>query len=196
VAIALPNFILTADVCMDDGGVPGASRGLCNANLAYGERSLIGYLPGPSQSLADCKVLAQVLFPVGVDVRDDSGGEAPDWVNLPAFTQRWYRVLYVDLAGAGFPNEHLVCLCYKQLRWEFPLVGFWDGGSGGSPLQHDHRFWVDYPVQKGYVPPHGRTQDASQSGPNILSPVLFRPSGSGNLSRPLGIDHPPGLSGR
>jgi hypothetical protein len=126
-AFQLPEFNLECAVCFDEGGVPGTLKETAMCNLAYGRRGLASLYATPSGDPTLVWVYAEILLPSGTDVQDSSFGGSPDWLEVPLFTGRWFRVAYVDLVGAGFPNEHVLCLAYKSLTWTPPLGSIYSG---------------------------------------------------------------------
>jgi len=193
-AIGEVQYAVTVNPCEDDGGVPGMSRGICDGNIAYGTRVLEGFGLGGPADPGNVVVFAQILMPTGVDVRDARiGGGSPDWIEAPAFTGRWYRVAWVDLIGIGFFNEHVCALCYAQFVWPAPLGSFFFPGRSAKDRPVDHTFGVDRSDPHWYRRLHGLSQDASSGGPSLVSPVLLRPTGQGNVSRPLRPPDRPGI---
>lgn len=120
-AFTLPEFNLTANIHSVAGGVNTFRLdSLCN--LAFGRRVLIMEGRGVNNG-GMLAAGAQILFPAGTDVRDNSCGGDNDIIECPAGSGRWYIVMGVDDAGKGFPNEHRVVVCLKT--W-----GFVGNGSG------------------------------------------------------------------
>jgi len=70
-------------------------------------------------------IMPTLLLPPKTDIRD--GFCVPinssDWVQVPAGSGRWYRVMYVDDIALGFPNEHRFASLLKQngMPWPTPI---------------------------------------------------------------------------
>ena len=67
-------------------------------------------------------------FPALTDVRDAySIGATADYIEYPAASGRYYRVLYVDDLAKGFPNQHRFAVVYKTVNpqtgalWPVPI---------------------------------------------------------------------------
>lgn len=63
-----------------------------------------------------------LLLPPGVDIRDQFNTpiNSSDYVEAPAFTGRFYRVIFVDDIAKGFPNEHRYAVLQKVLGVPWP----------------------------------------------------------------------------
>lgn len=100
----VPNFNLSYSVWHDPNTPPAAPDSSGMANLAYGRR--VAWLGGAEQ--AGPQVIMSLLLPPGEDVRSEINATNADVIEVPAGTGRFYRILFVDDVGKGFPNEHRV----------------------------------------------------------------------------------------
>jgi hypothetical protein len=73
-------------------------------------------------SVASANSAMVLLIAPLTDIRD--GFNAPinssDWIEAPAGTGRFYRVVFVDDIGKGFPNEHRFAILQKVLAVPWP----------------------------------------------------------------------------
>jgi hypothetical protein len=98
-------------------------------NVAFGKRVTTAPFPsGPAASWG----AAYLLFPAGTDVRDEfsQGAGMGDAIEVPSGSHRWYTAQLVNDSGQGFPNEHRVAICMKNIvieLWPAPLPPVWEG---------------------------------------------------------------------
>lgn len=78
-------------------------------NLALGKRVTLENPTGTP--------VMYLLCPANTDIRSNARGTSPDFVEAPAGSNRYYDVLWVDNAGTGFPNEHVVAILGQALPW-------------------------------------------------------------------------------
>lgn len=78
-------------------------------NLALGKRVTLEYPTGTP--------VMYLLLPANTDIRSNVRGGSPDFVEAPAGSGRYYNVLWVDNAGTGFPNEHVVAILQQAAPW-------------------------------------------------------------------------------
>lgn len=76
-------------------------------------------------SVASANSAMVLLLAPGTDIRDgfNTPINSSDWVEAPAGTGRFYRVVFVDDIGRGFPNEHRFAVLQKVLGvpWPTPI---------------------------------------------------------------------------
>lgn len=88
-------------------------------NLAWGKRVNVPSTGGTA-SLGYPLMTMQLLLPPLTDVRGDASFVAADVVEVPSGSGRYYRVVFVDDFGKGFPNEHRGAIIYQASPWPVP----------------------------------------------------------------------------
>jgi hypothetical protein len=121
-AYAPPTFPMVAGIYTGASFLPENLRLEAPVNLAYGKGVTVqGWFPLDGVD----SLFGRALFPRGTDVRDRFASTGVDNVEIPAGSGRWYYVLSVYDAGAGFPNEHRVAIVAKTGGWPTPLPPIW-----------------------------------------------------------------------
>lgn len=116
----LPNFNLVCAINTFNPG-PGTItfRLTSPCNFALGKRvSSPGFLAGPYADVGS-GVAPLLLLPAFTDIRDGSCSNAPDIVEVPQGSGRYYVAYFVDDIGKGFANEHR----YATLAKTWPFAG-------------------------------------------------------------------------
>lgn len=85
--------------------------------LTYGRRVQVTSTGGTA-AVGVLTLTMNLLLPALVDIRGPQDTVAPDAVEVPAGSGRWYAVVAVDDIGKGFANEHRTASIYA-------LAGFW-----------------------------------------------------------------------
>jgi hypothetical protein len=67
--------------------------------------------------------IMELLLPKGTDIRATWNTTAPDVVEVPQGSLRFYQVVAVDDVGKGFPNEYRLALMAQEITGNFALVG-------------------------------------------------------------------------
>lgn len=62
-----------------------------------------------------------LVVPKREDLRDGWNGFSPDFIECPAGTGRFYRVLFVDDIARGFTNEYRIAILTKHGAWPTPI---------------------------------------------------------------------------
>lgn len=62
-----------------------------------------------------------LLLPKGTDIRSTVCGVAPDVVEVPAGTGRYYSVEMVDDVARGFANEYRFAMVLQLKNWPAPI---------------------------------------------------------------------------
>jgi hypothetical protein len=123
-AYILPAFNNSANLWINPGsnacptGMPDATIA---CNIALGKRANIGEYE---------ELVMWLLMPAATNIhgRNQCAGNLyGDIVEAPANTGKTYRVLDVNDAGQGFPNEHRIAIIQQTCYWPDPI-------PGGSPL--------------------------------------------------------------
>lgn len=118
-AFTLPTFNLTANIWRHGNPTSNPPDVVTVANLAYGERTSVPYAVTTTSTTVYGGMW--LLCPKGTDIRDDKAPAGSDTVEVPAGTGRFYDVVWVDDAGAGFDNEHRFALIISTSPWPVPF---------------------------------------------------------------------------
>lgn len=118
-AFVVPQFPLKAKIWTGPGhaGMPRLSDVPCN--LAPGRRVLMQWWDWAS--LGSPSVNITLLVPALTDIRGWNDPAAPDDVEVPQGSGRFYVVNQVDDFGKGFPNEHRWAILEQLLPWPQPI---------------------------------------------------------------------------
>lgn len=114
----LPDFHDTANLWRNAGSLAlpqGNPDAIIACNLAHGVRTAFEN---------DGSYVTYLLMPIATDVAGlkQCDPEAyGDIVEVPAYSQKIYRVRYVDNSGESFPNEHRVALIQQEAIWPRPI---------------------------------------------------------------------------
>ena len=113
-AFELPTFNISVSIFDHTPFPPVTPRITVDGNLAFSRRVAS---PSPFGFEDEFSVLMFLLLPALTDVRDDSsaggGSTFADFVEAPALSGRFYKVVAVDDIGKGFPNEHRCAVLKK-----------------------------------------------------------------------------------
>lgn len=113
----IPQMPLVANIYRVGSAVPDV---VSAANLAWGRRVQLS-ATGGTTTIGVIVYLMSLLLPAGTDVRGVKSGYAGDNVECPAGSGRFYKVMFVDDIGKGFPNEHRSAqLLQDNATWPFP----------------------------------------------------------------------------
>lgn len=102
-SFTVPSFNLMCKIWTNGAPPPAPARVTSPCNLAWGKRVQAGQGVGTF-------LFMQLLLPAGTDIRNAQTATGLDWVEVPAGTGRFYRVVAVDDAGKGFVNEHRIAV--------------------------------------------------------------------------------------
>lgn len=90
-------------------------------NLAFGRR-VGSALAQPTFTASELGSCSQLLVPAFTDIRPPWTLAGADFVEVPQGTGRYYRVVYVEDLGKGFPNEHRLALIQPGVyAWPVPV---------------------------------------------------------------------------
>lgn len=117
-AFRLPTFNLAVSIWHEGSNTDDPPDVECMGNLAYGKR--VNTITDGGTGFYHQSQGVYLLVPAGTDVRDNIRSAAQDVVEVPASSGRFYRVLYVEDAGKGFPNEHRVATLFPDGGWPTP----------------------------------------------------------------------------
>lgn len=113
----IPQFNLTCNV-LHDPKIPGdAPSYQVECQISVGEAHAIAHVT--DDALASYVHAMWLRLPFNTDIRSKNYGTREDYVEVPAWSGRWYRVASVDDFGAGFANEH---------RFAIVIQDLWRGG--------------------------------------------------------------------
>lgn len=114
-----PTFILLCDIYRNQGtgGTYGAPDLSVLVNLSIGQRSLF-LTSGVGQS-----VWREVMFPKNTDVRGRWNLVAPDLLEIPSGSKRFYLAQDVEDVGKGFPNEYRLAAAQYLANGNSTLAG-------------------------------------------------------------------------
>jgi hypothetical protein len=107
----VPSFPLKCNVWtyefVAEGGIPAGDPRITDqeCQLTYGSRVNVTSTGGTG-SPGVLTLSMSLLLPPLADIRGPQDTVGPDFVECPAGTGRYYRVVAVDDIGKGFPNEH------------------------------------------------------------------------------------------
>lgn len=118
-AFTLPTFNLAVNIWRNANPTTNPPDVVAIGNLAYGERNSVPYAVTTSNTTVYGGMW--LLIPTGTDIRDNKDPVGPDTVEVPAGTGRFYDVVWVDDAGAGFPNQHRFALLISAGPWPVPF---------------------------------------------------------------------------
>jgi len=122
-AFRLPTFNLTCNIYpMNAPNIPDIPLNppriadqICQ--LTYGRRVNVASTGGTDEAGVPLQSM-NLLLPAGVDIRGPQDTVSADMVEVPAGSQRWYWVIFVDDVAKGFGNEH-------RTAGIFALSGSW-----------------------------------------------------------------------
>lgn len=109
---SLPTFNLMADVYTNGTAPAGPPRVTLPCNLQCGRRRQLGLSTGDFDVSSNSPPMF-LLVPALSDIRDNKCASSFDVVECPPASGRWYRVLWVDDVGKGFPNEFRLAVIEK-----------------------------------------------------------------------------------
>jgi len=123
----LPVFNLTINYWRHARVPPGAGvpDGEITGNLANGRR--VTYFENLITSATDLGFIQwgiqQLLCPKGTDIRGVNSPSGSDWLEIPKNSGVYYTVRWVQFAGLGFANEHLLAWVNQTTPYIEPLPG-------------------------------------------------------------------------
>ena len=116
----LPTFNLTINIFRNGNPPPGIPDVVSAANLTPGRRVFSG--DGAVYPAPNWYPIMFLLLPPLTDIRGGPDtGFAPDWVEAPAGSARYYEVQFVDDVGKGFANEHRFAVMQQLGPWPHPI---------------------------------------------------------------------------
>jgi hypothetical protein len=111
-AFTLPELPLACDVYTG----PWLSKSLrlsTMTNLAIGRRVRLDPFFDTNNGEFGGSTQSELLFAAHEDIRSRTCAPQNDIVEVPSGSGRWYIILWVEVAGMGFANEHVVAGCVQ-----------------------------------------------------------------------------------
>lgn len=118
-AFSVPVMPLKCKIWTGPGHAGAARLSDVPCNLAPGRRLLMQWWDWPH--FGSPAVNITLLLPAGTDVRGWNDPAAPDELECPQGTGRFYLVNQVDDFGKGFANEHRFAVLEQLLPWPQPI---------------------------------------------------------------------------
>lgn len=115
----VPQFPITCNVWTGPGHVGAARLLAVPCNLAPGRRLLMQWWDWASSGSPAINIT--LLVPALTDLRGWNDPAAPDDVEVPAGSGRFYTINLVDDYGKGFPNEHRFAILEQGTPWPQPI---------------------------------------------------------------------------
>lgn len=114
-AFILPTFNLTCNIWRGPQGIPpvGAPALSPSCNLTPGRR----IANQPLQTLPQ----SYLLLPAHTDVRSFINAIAPDLIEVPAGSGRFYDADFIEDVSKGFATEHRLVAMYQRKPWPAPM---------------------------------------------------------------------------
>lgn len=131
-AFVVPTFNLNMDIFTPQLGTlapPTVPRLSVLCNLTPGRRVVLAELEAATNQGFQGQGAMFALVPAGTDIRDAFCAQAAgDFVQVPAGSNRWYMVVWVDDVAKGFSNEYRLVALEKigsQLSSNFHVGYQW-----------------------------------------------------------------------
>jgi len=115
----LPNFNLAVDIWRQTNPTSNPPDVSTDGQLTPGLFVTHVGLPGEGGAFDTATMFLKL--PAGTDVRDNGAGAGGDTVEVPAGSQRFYTVGFVDDVSKGFSNEYRFAVLLKQSGWPQPI---------------------------------------------------------------------------
>jgi len=114
-AFIIPAMPLAVNIWRNQGtgGNYAAPDVVTVCNLSIGKRSMIN-----TQDVG-----VEILLPAHTDIRSQWNSVAPDILEVPAGTKRFYAVYKVEDIGKGFANEHRLAMVAYLINGNSTLAG-------------------------------------------------------------------------
>jgi hypothetical protein len=114
-AFRIPTFNLAVSIwrTLGLGGLYISPDVSTRGNLTMGRRSFFGM--ASATGVGAPFFCAELLLPVGTDIRGSWNGVSPDAVEVPAGSGRFYSAVVVDDVAKGFPNEYRLALLHQEV---------------------------------------------------------------------------------
>lgn len=114
-AFILPTFNIQVNIWRGPQGIPPVGAPVLSpfGNLTPGRRTANTAL----QTLPEM----YLLLPALTDVRSFINAIAPDLLEIPAGSGRYYDAGFIDDVSKGFPTEHRLVVMYQRKPWPAPM---------------------------------------------------------------------------